>query len=46
MSDILEIAAAQAQAGAQPAAPEAEAEKPAVSDDDWDILERIFNRKR
>ena len=21
-------------------------EKPAVSDDDWDILERIFNRKR
>ena len=38
--------AAQAQTGAQPAAPEAEAEKPAVSDDDWDILERIFNRKR
>ena len=32
---------------AQPAAaPEPEAEKPAVSDDDWDILERIFNRKR
>ena len=36
---------------AQPAAsavsaPELEAEKPAVSDDDWDILERIFNRKR
>ena len=28
------------------AAPEPEAEKPAVSDDDWDILERIFNRKR
>ena len=35
---------------AQPAAPapaqEPEAEKAAVSDDDWDILERIFNRKR
>ena len=34
----------------QPAAPapaqEPEAEKAAVSDDDWDILERIFNRKR
>ena len=35
---------------AQPAAPapaqEPEVEKAAVSDDDWDILERIFNRKR
>ena len=35
---------------AQPAAPapaqEPEAEKAAVSDDGWDILERIFNRKR
>ena len=35
---------------AQPAAPapvqEPEAEKAAVSDDDWIILERIFNRKR
>ena len=33
---------------AQPAAPAPaqEAEKAAVSDDDWDILERIFNRKR
>ena len=35
---------------AQPTAPapaqEPEAEKAAVSDDDWDILERIFNRKR
>lgn len=35
---------------AQPAAPapaqEPETEKAAVSDDDWDILERIFNRKR
>ena len=30
---------------AQPAASPSEAEKPAVSDDDWDILERIFNRK-
>ena len=29
----------------QPAAP-AQEEKPAVSDDDWDILERIFSRKR
>ena len=27
-------------------APQGEQEKPAVSDDDWDILERIFNRKR
>ena len=27
-------------------AQEPEAEKAAVSDDDWDILERIFNRKR
>ena len=26
--------------------PVPESEKPAVSDDDWDILERIFNRKR
>ena len=35
---------------AQPAAPapaqEPEAERAAVSDGDWDILERIFNRKR
>ena len=29
-----------------PAAPAAEPEKAAVSDDDWDILERIFSRKR
>ena len=36
-------AAAQYQA---PAAPAAEPEKAAVSDDDWDILERIFSRKR
>ena len=28
------------------AAPAAEPEKAAVSDDDWDILERIFSRKR
>ena len=32
-------------AAAQPAAP-AEPTKPSVSDDDWDILERIFSRKR
>jgi cell division protein FtsZ len=34
--------------GTQPAAPAAEAapEKPTVSDDDWDILERIFSKKR
>ena len=31
-------------AAAQPAAP-AEPAKPSVSDDDWDILERIFSRK-
>ncbi len=31
-------------AAAQPAAP-AEPTKPSVSDDDWDILERIFSRK-
>ena len=36
-------AAPQAEA---PAAPAAETEKAAVSDDDWDILERIFSRKR
>ena len=36
-------AAAQYQA---PAVPAAEPEKAAVSDDDWDILERIFSRKR
>ena len=35
--------AAQCQA---PAAPAPEPEKAAVSDDDWDILERIFSRKR
>ena len=29
-----------------PAAPAPEPEKGAVSDDDWDILERIFSRKR
>ena len=39
-----EAPAAQAQPQ-QPAAP-AQEEKPAVSDDDWDILERIFSRKR
>ena len=39
-------AAGAAQPAAPAPAPEAEAEKPAVSDDDWDILERIFNRKR
>ena len=32
--------------GEIPAAPAAEPEKAAVSDDDWDILERIFSRKR
>ena len=37
--------AAQYQAQA-PAVPAAEPEKAAVSDDDWDILERIFSRKR
>ena len=36
------------QAAAQPqtAAPAPEPEKAAVSDDDWDILERIFSKKR
>ena len=33
------------QSVAQPEAPAAE-EKPPVSDDDWDILERIFSKKR
>ena len=33
-------------AAAPAPAQEPEAEKAAVSDDDWDILERIFNRKR
>ena len=31
---------------AQPVAPAPEPEKAAVSDDDWDILERIFSKKR
>ena len=34
---------AQAQEGQEV---QAEKEKPAVSDDDWDILERIFSKKR
>ena len=33
------------QEAVQPEAPKAE-EKPSVSDDDWDILERIFSKKR
>ena len=32
--------------GCATAAPAPEPEKAAVSDDDWDILERIFSRKR
>ena len=39
----------QAAAPAQEATPEApkeEEKQPSVSDDDWDILERIFSRKR
>ena len=39
-------AAGAAQFAAPAPAQEPEAEKVAVSDDDWDILERIFNRKR
>ena len=39
-------AAGAAQFTASAPAQEPEAEKAAVSDDDWDILERIFNRKR
>ena len=39
-------AAGAAQFTAPAPAQEPEAEKAAVSDDDWDILERIFNRKR
>ena len=39
-------AAGAAQPAASAPAQEPEAEKAAVSDDDWDILERIFNRKR
>ena len=31
---------------AAPAPAEPEAPKPAVNDDDWDILERIFSKKR
>ena len=40
--------AGKAAAPAQEAAPEApkEEKQPSVSDDDWDILERIFSRKR
>ncbi len=40
---------AEAQAPATPApapAPEPEAPKPTVNDDDWDMLERIFSKKR
>ena len=36
----------QAQPGEGEAAAQPEKEKPAVSDDDWDILERIFSKKR
>lgn len=36
----------QAAAQSQTAAPAPEPEKAAVSDDDWDILERIFSKKR
>ena len=44
---VEEQRAAGADQSAAPApAQEPEAEKAAVSDDDWDILERIFNRKR
>ena len=32
--------------GQSAASPVAEPEKPKVSDDDWDILERIFSKKR
>ena len=39
-------AAGAAQPAASSPSQEPEAEKAAVSDDDWDILERIFNRKR
>ena len=39
-------AAGAVQSAAPAPAQESEAEKAAVSDDDWDILERIFNRKR
>ena len=39
-------AAGAAQSAASAPAQEPEAEKAAVSDDDWDILERIFTRKR
>ena len=38
-------AASAVQETAQPEAPKAE-DKPPVSDDDWDILERIFSKKR
>ena len=33
-------------AGTAGTAPQPPEEKPAVSDDDWDILERIFSKKR
>ena len=36
----------QAGEGQSAASPVAEPEKPKVSDDDWDILERIFSKKR
>ena len=35
-----------ARSGMQAPGQEPEAEKAAVSDDDWDILERIFSKKR
>ena len=38
--------AASAQEEATPEAPKAEEKQPSVSDDDWDILERIFSKKR
>ena len=36
----------QLEEGQSAASPVAEPEKPKVSDDDWDILERIFSKKR
>ena len=41
------VPAPAAETPAEPAAPaEPEGPKPAVNDDDWDILERIFSKKR
>ena len=47
MKEPVPAAAQPAAVAEQPApSPEPEAPKPTVNDDDWDILEKIFSKKR